>query len=217
MTTDSTVNYAYHGTLGAASATAANTVTTVTGGDATNNEVQTITLNSHYVASGGTFTITYSGQTTSAIAYNATAATIQAALVALSNIDTADVLVSGSLNTGITIQFQGALGLTNVAAVTCDTSSTTGYGNGDKVTLTGCTPGILRVRNRHASGAPIYFRVYDAGEVPQTPPLPAGADTYIAIANAPPFEMAWSHSQAVVLLVSADAQEYSVESVSGMQ
>lgn len=42
---------------------------------------------------GGTFTLTVNGQTTSALAYNASAATVQAALEALSNVGagTADV------------------------------------------------------------------------------------------------------------------------------
>ena len=47
------------------------------------NEVQLITLANH---TGGTFTLTWNGQTTAAIAYNATAATVAAALKALSNI-----------------------------------------------------------------------------------------------------------------------------------
>src|SRR3954465_8763162 len=48
------------------------------------NEVQTITVTG--TPTGGTFTLTYSTQTTAAIAYNATAAAVQTALEALSNI-----------------------------------------------------------------------------------------------------------------------------------
>lgn len=50
------------------------------------NEVQSVTITGG--PTGGTFTLTYSGQTTGAIAYNATAAAVQAALGALSNIGT---------------------------------------------------------------------------------------------------------------------------------
>lgn len=59
--------------------------------------VQTITIS----ATGGTFTISYKGQTTSALAFNASAATVQAALVALSTIGTggATVSLSGAVYT----------------------------------------------------------------------------------------------------------------------
>lgn len=52
-----------------------------------NNEVQTLTID----ATGGTFTGTYGGQTTAAVAYNATAAVLKAALEALSTIGTGNV------------------------------------------------------------------------------------------------------------------------------
>ena len=55
-----------------------------------NNEVQTITID----ATGGTFTITYSSDTTSAIAYNATASVVQTALEALDGIGAGDVSVT---------------------------------------------------------------------------------------------------------------------------
>lgn len=47
-------------------------------------------------ATGGTFTLTFNSQTTAAIAYNATAAAIQAALEALNNVRPGDVAVQGS-------------------------------------------------------------------------------------------------------------------------
>lgn len=53
------------------------------------NEVQTLTIN----ATGGTFTGTFGGQTTTALAYNATAAVVQAALEALSSIGSGNVAV----------------------------------------------------------------------------------------------------------------------------
>lgn len=46
-------------------------------------------------ATAGTFTLTVAGQTTSAIAYNATAAAVQSALEALTNIEIGDVVCSG--------------------------------------------------------------------------------------------------------------------------
>jgi hypothetical protein len=78
----------------------------------------------------GTFTITYAGQTTSALAYNATAVTILAALEALSNLAPGDVVLYGGpiSTTPLRIVFQGTLKGTNVAAVTVDSSSLTGGG-----------------------------------------------------------------------------------------
>jgi hypothetical protein len=66
------------------------------------------------VPTGGTFTLTFNGQTTSAIAYNALPATIQSALEALSSIGAGNVAVSstggGRIN-GVPqhVRFQGTL------------------------------------------------------------------------------------------------------------
>jgi hypothetical protein len=59
----------------------------------TGNAVYSVTIDG--TVTGGTFTLTYSAQTTSAIAYDATAAQVEAALVALNNINYGDVQVSG--------------------------------------------------------------------------------------------------------------------------
>lgn len=90
------------------------------------NEVQQIAVN----ATGGTYTVTYSGQTTSAIAYNASAATLLAALEALSNIPAGALKVTQTVSASpaftYTIEFGGSLGETNVAAVTTNVGSLTG-------------------------------------------------------------------------------------------
>ncbi|PQO45870.1 hypothetical protein [Blastopirellula marina] len=75
--------------------------------------------------SGGTFTLTYSGQTTTAIAYNANAATVQAALEALANIGSGDVVVSGTAPIW-SIDFAGALAAQDVPLITGDGSNLTG-------------------------------------------------------------------------------------------
>lgn len=95
------------------------------------NEVQQVTKGTN---TGGTFTLTYSGQTTAAIAWNAAAATVQAALEALSNIGVGDVLVTGAAGGPWTVTFDGALGDLDVALMTIDGSSLTG-GSGHAVTL----------------------------------------------------------------------------------
>lgn len=75
---------------------------------AVSNAVQVVTINGGPAA--GTFTLTYRGQTTAAIAYNATAATVKAALEALSNVGAGNVNVAGSAGGPYTITFQVALG-----------------------------------------------------------------------------------------------------------
>src|SRR6185312_14166758 len=81
-------------------------------GDGSHNAKQLVTLRN---ATGGTFQLTFAGHTTAAIAWDAPAATVQAALVALSNIgeDTGkepNVGVTQSANT-YTIEFLHDLGL----------------------------------------------------------------------------------------------------------
>lgn len=100
-------------------------VATTTPGGTGVNEVQTVTIPT--TATGGTYTLTYSGQTTGAIAYNANAATVQTALLALSNLDTGDVVVSGGPGgtAALVITFGGTLAETNVGQITA-TGSLTG-------------------------------------------------------------------------------------------
>jgi len=57
-------------------------------------EIQTLTPTTP--ATGGTFTLTYEGETTAAIAYDASTGAIQAALEALSNVDSGDITVGGT-------------------------------------------------------------------------------------------------------------------------
>lgn len=62
-------------------------VATTTAGKAGTDEVQSVTVSD---ATGGTFTLSFGGKTTAAIAYNATPAQVQAALQALSTIGKGD-------------------------------------------------------------------------------------------------------------------------------
>lgn len=87
---------------------------TTTAGVANVNEVQTIKL---ACPSGGTFTLTFSSQTTSTLAYNASTATVQSALQALSSINGANVNVTGTPG-NYTLTFVGTLAGTNVTQAT---------------------------------------------------------------------------------------------------
>lgn len=99
--------------------------------------VHTITISG--TPTGGTFTITYSTQTTAAIPYNATAAQVQAALEALSNVDPGDVTVTGGPGptTAFTLTWGGSkLGVTTAPTAT---ASFTG-GTTPAIAVTTTTP-----------------------------------------------------------------------------
>jgi hypothetical protein len=114
------------------------------------DEVQTVTITGS--PTGGTFTLTFNGQTTGNIAYNATAATVQAALEALSNINVGDVTVAGGPGPGtpwtVTFdatdsggQFHGA----NVSQMTAAGSFTGGTSPAVGVTTTTGGGGAITV------------------------------------------------------------------------
>ena len=83
---------------------------------------------------GGTFTLTYSAQTTAALPYNATAGQIQAALEALSNIGEGEVDVSGGpINSApISITWYGTL----AGVITNPTANSAGLTGGTSPTIT---------------------------------------------------------------------------------
>tara|TARA_R110002124_G_scaffold283216_1_gene458978 strand:+ start:4665 stop:7544 length:2880 start_codon:yes stop_codon:yes gene_type:complete len=93
-----------------------------------NNEKQVVILGGT-TATGGTFTLTFDRQTTGNIAYNASVATIESALKALSNIGSGDVTVTGDAGGLWTVEFTGSLAETNVAPMTINVSNLTGAVN----------------------------------------------------------------------------------------
>jgi hypothetical protein len=142
-----------NGSLVAYAPNNAGTLTTLT------DEVEAITKSG--TVTGGTFTITYSGQTTSAIAYNATAATIQTALEALSNLAPGDVFVSGGpISTGrVQIRFAGTLAGTDVTQITVDSSSLTGGGTYVPSTLLAGGASVSQIAESPVSGNEINLYV----------------------------------------------------------
>lgn len=104
------------------------------------NEVQSVSVTN---ATGGTFTLTFAGQTTAPIAHNANAATVEAALEALSNLAPADVACAGGAlgAAPVTVTFGGAYEAENVAQMTADGSSLTGGGS-QAVAVTTPTSGL---------------------------------------------------------------------------
>ena len=104
---------------------------------AVTNEVQTLTVTGG--PTGGTFTITFDGQTTTAIAYNATAATVQTALEGLSHVNPGDITVTGNAGGPWTLTFGGQYLGENVATVTT-TEAFTG-GTSPDITIATTTAG----------------------------------------------------------------------------
>ena len=90
------------------------------------NEVQRLTPGG--TISGGHWHITFETQTTGEIAWNATAAVIQAALEALSNVAPGDVVVSGGpISSGtVDLTFAQLLGGIDRTQVTVDATALTG-------------------------------------------------------------------------------------------
>ena len=80
-------------------------------------------------ATGGTFTLTYGGKETAAIAYNATAATVKTRLAALSSVGVGKVMVSGNAGGPWTVTFAPGI----VGALTADTTLLDGEGAGASI------------------------------------------------------------------------------------
>lgn len=101
-------------------------------------EVQTVTITGG--PTGGSFTLTFDGQTTAAIPYNAAAADVRTALEALSNLAVGDVTTSGGPLPGTAVTVTFAAGLGDVPQMTA-TSSLTG-GTTPAVTVSTTTSGV---------------------------------------------------------------------------
>lgn len=78
---------------------------------------------------GGTFTLTFGANTTSALAYNASMAAIQTAFQALGSVGANNATVAGVPGQYFTITFTGALGGVTQAAITTNFSSLTPASN----------------------------------------------------------------------------------------
>lgn len=117
------------------------------------SEVQTVS----YLADAGTFTLTFAGQTTAAIPFNAPATgagSVQSALEALANIGAGNVAVSGSAG-AYTVTFLGTLAnanlpqmfagssLTTVGSLASAAVATTAHGFGNEVQIVTLASGGL--------------------------------------------------------------------------
>ena len=110
--------------------------TGVGGADGT-DEVQLVTITG--APAGGTFTLTFDGETTAPIAFNAPASAVQAALLALASLAIGDVVVTGSAGGPYTLSFGGDFTEDDVATLTA-TGAFTG-GTAPAIAVTTPTPG----------------------------------------------------------------------------
>lgn len=112
---------------GAATAPTANAATTVQGSGPT-NEVQQVGFTSGFGTLAGSFTLSFNGQTTSTLTWNASASAVQSALTTLSNIGSGNLAVTKTSDTSSSqiwqLAFQGSLAGTNVSQVTVNSSVT---------------------------------------------------------------------------------------------
>lgn len=112
------------------------------GGDVITNggtsEVQTVTISG--TPAGGTFTLTFNGQTTAPIAYNAASTAVQSALVALSNVETGDITVAGSAGGPYTITFAGQFAGNDMSQISANGAALTG-GTTPSIAVTTTTAG----------------------------------------------------------------------------
>jgi hypothetical protein len=112
--------------------------TGVGGADGT-DEVQLVTITG--VPTGGTFVLHFDGEDTTAIPYNATAAAVQAALLALPNLRAGDVVVTGAAGGPYTLTFGGDFSEEDVATLTA-TGAFTG-GSSPAIAVTTPSPGTV--------------------------------------------------------------------------
>jgi len=114
------------------------------------NEIQTVTISG--APTGGTFSLLFAGQLAAGIAFNATAATVQAALQALSTIGSGNATVTGSAGGPWTVTFAGALGNLNQPLMTAINSLTGGT-----------TPSIAIAETQVGNPGFRYFKPYASG------------------------------------------------------
>ena len=116
------------------------TVTARTLGSGT-DEVQTVEIPA--TVGGGTFTLSYGGQTTGNLAYNASIAVVEAALEALSTVGLGNVAVTDATPVWV-VTFGGDLASTDASAISGDGALLTG-GAATDITVTETVAGVTAV------------------------------------------------------------------------
>ena len=147
------------------------------------NEVQTLASSG---ASAGTFTLTYDGQTTAAIAYNATAATVVQALQALANVGVGNVSATGgpAQSTNIVFTFIGELAARDVPLITINKAGLTGAGAGIVTQTTKGSPaGVSEIKRGTFcipdTANPGYYKPWVTGDTISNDPAVQSVSGYL--------------------------------------
>lgn len=138
-------------------------------GDPGVDEIQRVSFNR--TPTGGTFTLTYAGNTSSAIAYNAGPGAMVTGLVSITGISSGDVEVSGPAGGPWEVTFTGNLAKTELVRMTGSGASLTG----------GLTPAFT-LANQNAAESPNHWDVADNWynpAAPTTPTKPAASDVVV--------------------------------------
>lgn len=128
-------------------------------------EVQTVTITG--TPTGGTFQLTYDGQQTATIPYNAAASAVQTALLALPNLGAGDVTVGGGPGPGTPYTVTFAANLGNVPQMTASHAFTGGTAPNIAVTTTTPSAGPTPTAGdwMYATG-PVQVRLSDVAVLP---------------------------------------------------
>ena len=148
---------------------------------------------------GGTFTISYGGQTTAGLAFNATAATVQTALQGLSSVGAGNMTVSGPAGGPWTISLAGTLarlaggilGLTANGSALTATGGQAVLGSNNTVMLYGTgLGGTFTVTYDGATTAPIPYNATAAQLTSAIGALNTGFSAFVIFMGAPggPFQ-----------------------------
>ncbi len=133
------------------------------------NEVQTVTVTG--TPTGGTYTLTFSGQTTAPIAFNTTAADVRTALEALSNINFGEITVAGGPHPGtaITVGFGGQYEHTDVPQMTASGAGLTGGSSPAVAVTTTTTSSLTSVVNGVSIASQVYANAAAGAPIPGFP------------------------------------------------
>lgn len=142
-----TGSIAYNATAATVQA-ALNALSSIDGGI---NAVQNVTITG--APTGGTFTLTFGGQTTAGIAFGATNTAVKTALTALSSIGANNVTVTGPNGGPFVVTFVGALANAPQATITASGASLTG-GTSPGVTVASATTGVAPITVAGSAGGP---------------------------------------------------------------
>jgi hypothetical protein len=147
------------------------------------NDVQTLTFGG--TVTGGTFTLTWNGQTTSALNWNATAQQVAAALIALSNIGTTagiqNVRVTGGPGpAAFVVTFVGSLANAPQAVMTRTSSLT---GTSPTLTVTHTTTGVVPTTVTNVSGTTVTMSA-NATASASLVPVVIGSDNWLQLQRA---------------------------------